>query len=116
MQDIVRRGRKKGIGCTLITQRPAVLSKDVLTQCEVLCVLRLVHPVDGYVSPRLGVRFEAPGDRELVVHRPDGQPFRTPLEIRQAMERAESERDSAQAERDRLAAKLRELGVDPERF
>jgi len=46
MEDIVRRGRKKGIGCTLITQRPAVLNKNVLTQCEVLVTLRLVHPKD----------------------------------------------------------------------
>jgi DNA helicase HerA-like ATPase len=46
MEDIVRRGRKRGIGCTLITQRPAVLNKNVLTQCEVLLSLRLVHPKD----------------------------------------------------------------------
>jgi hypothetical protein len=32
MSDVVRRGRIRGIGCTLITQRPAVLSKDVLTR------------------------------------------------------------------------------------
>lgn len=46
MEDIVRRGRKRGIGCTLITQRPAVLNKNVLTQCEILVALRLVHPKD----------------------------------------------------------------------
>lgn len=46
MEDIVRRGRKRGIGCTLITQRPAVLNKNVLTQCEMLVALRLVHPRD----------------------------------------------------------------------
>lgn len=46
MEDIVRRGRKRGIGCTLITQRPAVLNKNVLTQCEILISLRLVHPKD----------------------------------------------------------------------
>jgi hypothetical protein len=46
MQDVVRRGGIRGIGCTLITQRPAVLNKDVLTQCEVLTTLRLVHPLD----------------------------------------------------------------------
>lgn len=46
MQDIVRRGRKKGIGCTLISQRPASLNKDVLTQCEILIAMRLVHPRD----------------------------------------------------------------------
>jgi hypothetical protein len=46
MEDIVRRGRKRGIGCTLISQRPAVLNKNVLTQAEVLIALRLVHPKD----------------------------------------------------------------------
>jgi uncharacterized protein len=46
MEDIVRRGRKRGIGCTLITQRPAVLNKNVLTQCEVMVAMRLVHPKD----------------------------------------------------------------------
>lgn len=46
MSDVVRRGRIRGIGCTLITQRPAVLSKDVLTQCEVLTSLRIVHHRD----------------------------------------------------------------------
>jgi len=46
MEDVVRRGRKRGIGCTLITQRPAVLNKSVLTQCESLLVLRMVHPRD----------------------------------------------------------------------
>lgn len=45
-EDIVKRGRKKGIGCTLITQRPAALNKDVLTQCEVLIALRMNHPLD----------------------------------------------------------------------
>lgn len=46
MEDIVRRGRIRGIGCTLITQRPAVINKNVLTQCEVLVALRLSHPRD----------------------------------------------------------------------
>jgi hypothetical protein len=46
LEDVVRRGRRRGIGCTLITQRPAVLNKNVLTQCEILCAMRLVHPRD----------------------------------------------------------------------
>lgn len=41
MEDIVRRGRARGLGCTLITQRPAVLHKDVLSQAEVLVALRM---------------------------------------------------------------------------
>ena len=46
MEDLVRRGRKRGLGCTLITQRPAVLNKNVLTQCESVFALRMVHPRD----------------------------------------------------------------------
>jgi hypothetical protein len=46
MEDVVKRGRKKGLGCTLITQRPADLAKQVLTQCEMLVAMRLVHPLD----------------------------------------------------------------------
>jgi hypothetical protein len=46
MEDVVKRGRKKGLGVILITQRPADLAKQVLTQCEVLVAMRLVHPLD----------------------------------------------------------------------
>lgn len=46
IEDIVRRGRKKGLGCTMITQRSAVLNKNVLTQIEVLVSLRLTSPQD----------------------------------------------------------------------
>lgn len=46
VEDVVKRGRKRGIGCTLITQRPADLAKQVLTQVEVLMTLRITHPRD----------------------------------------------------------------------
>lgn len=54
MEDLVRRGRARGIGVTLITQRPAVLNKDVLTQAEVLIALgmtgvRDVAAIDEWV-------------------------------------------------------------------
>ncbi len=44
--DIVRRGRKKGIGCTLITQRSSVLNKNVLSQADMLIALGCSHPLD----------------------------------------------------------------------
>lgn len=44
--DIVRRGRSNGIGSTLITQRSASLSKEVLTQAEILIALRTTGPQD----------------------------------------------------------------------
>jgi uncharacterized protein len=46
VEDLVRRGRARGIGVTLITQRSAVLNKDVLTQIEVLVALRTISPQD----------------------------------------------------------------------
>lgn len=46
MNDIVLRGGIKGIGCTLITQRPTRINKDVLTQCGILMCLRMSHPRD----------------------------------------------------------------------
>ena len=45
-EDIVRRGRARGLGVTLVTQRAAVLNKNVLTQIEVLVVLRTISPQD----------------------------------------------------------------------
>ena len=45
-EDIVRRGRSRGIGCTIITQRSAAINKKVLTQVENLFVLRTTGPQD----------------------------------------------------------------------
>lgn len=45
-ENIVRRGRGRGIGMTLITQRSAVVNKDVLTQVETLFVMRTTGPQD----------------------------------------------------------------------
>lgn len=46
VEDLVRRGRARGIGVTLATQRPAVLNKDATTQCGTLVVLRMIGPQD----------------------------------------------------------------------
>ncbi|MFE6508078.1 helicase HerA-like domain-containing protein [Nocardioides sp. NPDC057764] len=46
MENIVRRGRNKGIGITMATQRAAVLNKDVLTQIDGLVALRVAAPQD----------------------------------------------------------------------
>jgi uncharacterized protein len=46
IEDLVRRGRARGVGVTLITQRAAVLNKNVLTQIEVLVCLRTIGPQD----------------------------------------------------------------------
>lgn len=43
---LVRRGRSSGIGMTLISQRPQVVNKSVLSQCETLICHRLLHKLD----------------------------------------------------------------------
>ena len=46
IDEIVRRGRARGLGVTLITQRSAAINKDVLTQIEVLIAMRTISPQD----------------------------------------------------------------------
>ncbi len=79
-----------------------------------------IVPMDGWISPRLGVRFEHDGET-LVLYQPDGERFATYVELigqrEQERQRAEQERQRAEQERqraERLAARLRALGVDPE--
>ncbi len=45
-ENIVRRGRARGLGMTMITQRSAAINKNVLTQIETLFVLRITSPQD----------------------------------------------------------------------
>lgn len=54
-QRIVKQGRGRGLGSTMITQRSAVLNKDLLTQIDTLIVLRTTSPqdrkaIDGWVT------------------------------------------------------------------
>ena len=65
-----------------------------------------IEEMRGWVSPRLGVRFDLEGD-ELRLYRPDGERFSTYLEL---VAQREQERQRAE----RLAARLRELGIDPD--
>lgn len=46
VQRLTRRGRARGIGVTVITQRSAVLNKSVLTQTEVLVAMQMTAPQD----------------------------------------------------------------------
>lgn len=46
IDEIVRRGRARGLGVTLITQRSAAINKDVLTQIEILVAMRTISPQD----------------------------------------------------------------------
>jgi hypothetical protein len=82
-----------------------------------------VPEIAGFVSPRLQIRFE-PGEEsaELKFFRPDGTRFLTFFEAlderdaaKMRLQRALAAEELAQRERgDRYAAKLRELGFDPD--
>ena len=68
--------------------------------------MEVIEELNGWTSPLLGIRFELlPDDMRII--RPDGQPFLTYVELEQ---RAEQQQQRAE----RLAERLRALGVDPE--
>ena len=91
--------------------------------------LKAIRRMSGFVSPRLGIRFE-PGDgpNNLVILRPDGQRFLTyveqvarssgsPTPICRCRAPARPIASTPEAERQRaarLAARLRELGIEPD--
>jgi uncharacterized protein len=62
METIVRRGRIKGFIPWLITQRPAVLSKDVLSQADGVIAMKLTASQD---RAAIGAWIEGQGDREV---------------------------------------------------
>lgn len=89
--------------------------------------LTRIWQMDGWVSPRLGIRFET-GEGELVIYHPNGEKFLSSVELQQRFqeqrqraeqaellleqERLRAEQEHLRAER--LAEYLRSLGVDPD--
>ncbi|AUT01696.1 hypothetical protein CLI64_15615 [Nostoc sp. CENA543] len=86
-----------------------------------------ISQMTGWVSPRLGIRFEL-SDGELQIYRPDGQPFLTYLELAQQIEqtqlelaqerqRTEQERqraEQAQSQLEALRTLLQAKGINPD--
>jgi Uma2 family endonuclease len=84
--------------------------------------LKEIAEMNGHVSQRLGIRFEpGEGPNNLTIIGSDGERFATHQELKEraqaAQERAQAAQERAQAAQERaerLAAKLRELGIEPE--
>lgn len=90
-------------------------------------ILQMIENIDGWESPRLGIRFEL-SQPELNIYYPNGDRFSTYNEEKQKVleekeradkekERAEKEKERAEKEKeraDKLEAKLRELGINLE--
>jgi Uma2 family endonuclease len=77
--------------------------------------LRRVRPVDGFVSPRLGIRF-AMTEPEMTVYLPSGEKFRTAEQMeadrqssRARAEQAEQARDQAEQARGQAEQRFRRL-------
>jgi len=68
--------------------------------------LRRIDAMDGWTSPRLGVRFVFV-EGTFTVYGPDGRAFVD-------YETVTAQRNAAEARAERLAAQLRELGIEPE--
>ncbi|OYQ62498.1 hypothetical protein B9G53_21860 [Pseudanabaena sp. SR411] len=89
----------------------------------------------NWVSPLLGIRFDWAIGQELIISRPDGQRFLSPVELSQRLQQSEiqvwqeqqrtaQERRRAEAQQqraeqeslraNRLAERLRALGIDPD--
>jgi Uma2 family endonuclease len=78
--------------------------------------LEVIPEMQGWVSPRAGVRFEVIDD-ELVLYRPDGQKFETYQEllVRAEQERSRAEQESLRAEQERNRAEQESLRAEQER-
>lgn len=88
--------------------------------------LESIEDTHNWISPRLGIRFSMQEDT-LVIYRPDERPFLSFVEIdqlrqqaqqetqqaRQEAQQARQETQQARQQAEKLAAKLRELGIDP---
>ena len=78
---------------------------------------RPIIVMHGWVSPRLGIKFEVVNG-ELIIYRPDGQPFVTPLEIDEQRQEAEREADLQrwEAEQQRLRADQKTQEAEQQRL
>jgi DNA helicase HerA-like ATPase len=66
VERLVMRGRARGIGVTLISLRPAVLSKNVLSQVDAMFFLRMIDPRDIRAVQAWLANFEAIGEEQKV--------------------------------------------------
>ncbi|MEW6497640.1 MAG: Uma2 family endonuclease [Cyanobacteriota bacterium] len=84
--------------------------------------LEVIEEMMGWVSPRLGIRFEL-SEGELIIYRPDGERFASYVELAQRAEqqqqRAQQERqraEQAEAQLQALHTLLQERGINPDQL
>ncbi|MEH2053592.1 Uma2 family endonuclease [Nostoc sp.] len=77
--------------------------------------LEVIDQMVGWVSPRLGVRFELT-EEELEIYRPDGDRFLTFLELDQQRQQERQRAEQAEAQLEALRALLQERGINPDQL
>jgi len=75
--------------------------------------LQEIDEMVGWVSPRLGIRFELSAGK-LQIYRPDGQQFVTYVELAQQKEQAQQRAEQAEAQLQDIFARLQERGINLE--
>lgn len=75
--------------------------------------LEVIENPIGWVSPRLSVRFEL-AEGELEIYQPDGAKFATYLELVEQNQQAQQQLEQERLRSEKLAAKLKALGINPE--
>ncbi|CAD0221553.1 conserved hypothetical protein [Planktothrix agardhii] len=73
--------------------------------------LTIIEEIQGWVSPRLGVRFEMA--EELQIFTPTGERFLTFVELGQKLQQEKRRAEQAEARLKALEERLKSLGVDP---
>lgn len=53
VERIAKEGRKYGVSCMIVSQRPSEISETILSQCNNFVILRLLNPVDQSYIRRL---------------------------------------------------------------
>jgi len=74
--------------------------------------LDVIEKMTDWISPRLGIRFVL-SQEVLQLIRPDGVPFASYSEISQQLKVALQQQDQERQRAERLAERLRAMGVDP---
>ncbi|MEH2210715.1 Uma2 family endonuclease [Nostoc sp.] len=77
--------------------------------------LEVIDQMVGWVSPRLGVRFELT-EEELQIYRPDGDRFLTFLELDRQRQQERQRAEQAEAQLEALRALLQERGINPDQL
>jgi Uma2 family endonuclease len=77
--------------------------------------LQPIDQMNGWVSPLLAIRFEMTAE-DLEIYRPDGRKFLTSVELEAQLQQERQQAEQAEARMQVLAAKLRELGIDPDQL